>query len=184
MFNFILIHGYKGSPDNLFFPWLTKKLEEKGCKVISPELPDPAHPDHKKWTRKILNILPKNSKELSQTILIGHSLGAVAALKVLEKLPPKKKIKGVILIGAPFDKCGRDAIQNFFEKPLHFSKIQKQAKKIIVVISDDDHYVHMSHGEMYANYLQAELIIETNQKHFQNPNYPNLLNIIDKLLHA
>jgi len=36
----VLVHGWMGSPNDDFFPWLIKEVESEGYKVIAPSLPD------------------------------------------------------------------------------------------------------------------------------------------------
>lgn len=89
--NFVLLHGYTGSPEANFFPWLKKELENKGYKVSVPKLPDTNNPNIIEQIDYVL----KNCRFDENTVLLGHSLGSVIALKVLENL--KKPIKKLIL---------------------------------------------------------------------------------------
>jgi hypothetical protein len=45
----ILIHGWDGFPNNCWFPWLKKELEDKDFEVIVPAMPNPEHPKVKPW---------------------------------------------------------------------------------------------------------------------------------------
>ncbi|MEK7546732.1 MAG: alpha/beta fold hydrolase [Patescibacteria group bacterium] len=80
--NFVLLHGYNGSPKGNFRPWLKKELEKKGYKVSVPALPNSKNPKVAEQVEYVL----KHAKFDKNTVLLGHSLGAIVALKVLEKL--------------------------------------------------------------------------------------------------
>jgi predicted alpha/beta hydrolase family esterase len=41
MANIFIIHGSYGNPDENWFPWLKKELEQEGHKVFVPKFPTP-----------------------------------------------------------------------------------------------------------------------------------------------
>ena len=86
MKNYVFIfHGTEGYPEENWFPWMKEKLEAKGCEVIIPQFPTlPIVPAKiSEW----FEVLKKHEKYINEdTIIIGHSLGGVFALRVLEKL--------------------------------------------------------------------------------------------------
>ena len=41
MKNVIIIHGTEGYPEENWFPWLKKNLEERGYNVTVPQFPSP-----------------------------------------------------------------------------------------------------------------------------------------------
>ena len=94
--NVFIFHGTEGNPEENWFPWLEQKLEEKGCKVFVPQFPSPPLIPAKisEWSEVL-----KNYEQFidENTIIIGHSLGGVFALKVLEKL--KHPVRAVFLTG-------------------------------------------------------------------------------------
>jgi len=92
--SYILLHGYTGSPKKHFFPWLKKELEKRGAKVYAPELPDSEDPKVYDQVAEVLKSAPFDEN----TVLVGHSLGGVVALKVLEKL--KKPVRKTVLIAS------------------------------------------------------------------------------------
>ncbi len=90
--NFVLLHGYDGSPSANFFPWLKKELESKGYNVFVPALPNSENP---KVAEQVDYVL-KHAKFDENTILLGFSLGGVVAMKVLERL--KKPIRKTVFL--------------------------------------------------------------------------------------
>lgn len=91
--NFVLLHGYRSSPDENFFPWLKKELENRGYRVQAPNLPNSAKPRVEEQVSYVL----KNVSFDKNTVLLGHSLGSVVALKTLEKL--ECRIRKTVLVG-------------------------------------------------------------------------------------
>ncbi|MEK9180124.1 MAG: class I tRNA ligase family protein [Patescibacteria group bacterium] len=91
--NFVLLHGYRGSPEKNFFPWLKKELANRGYKVQAPELPNSGDP-------RVYDQVEHALKTVSfdeNSVILGHSLGTVVALKVLERV--KRPVRKTILVG-------------------------------------------------------------------------------------
>ncbi|MBI2129384.1 leucine--tRNA ligase [Candidatus Woesearchaeota archaeon] len=134
--NYVLIHGYAGSPDALFFPWLRKELEGKGYKVNVPNLPDTDNPDVIKQAEYVL----KNERFDENTVLLGHSLGAAVALKILERL--EKPIKKLILAAGFIEPKFKDKKRPFdetFNWKFDFDKIKKNVKDIAILRAKNDY---------------------------------------------
>ena len=52
---FVLIHGFKASPESNFFPWLKDELRKLGHEVEVPALPHPESPDAEEWTKYLVD---------------------------------------------------------------------------------------------------------------------------------
>src|SRR5581483_4558295 len=90
--NYLILHGFTGRSDKNFIPWLKKSLEEKGFEVQAPQLPDTDHPTEAGQVGYVI----ENCKINKQTIIIGHSLGGLVAMKALQKI--NKPIAGLVLV--------------------------------------------------------------------------------------
>src|SRR3989344_448697 len=96
--NVFIFHGTEGYPEENWFPWLKEKLEAKGCKVFVPQFPSPPVVPAKlsEW----FEVLKDYEQYIDEnSILIGHSLGGVFILRVLEKL--QHPVRAVFLVGTP-----------------------------------------------------------------------------------
>ena len=67
-----LIHGWEGSPEEGWRPWLKKELEKRNFSVTVPEMPDSKYPTIDKWLTYLKNIVKKPSED---SYFVGHSLG-------------------------------------------------------------------------------------------------------------
>jgi len=78
----ILIHGNGGgSAKEHWFPYTKRELGKLGVETIARTFPDPVYAREKYW-------LPFLKDELGadkNTILVGHSSGAIAAMRFAEK---------------------------------------------------------------------------------------------------
>lgn len=76
-----IVHGYGGTPEKHWFPWLAAKLCENNIECHRLTMPDTDNPNPDKW----LNALIAQVQLDDQAILIGHSLGCIAILNFLAK---------------------------------------------------------------------------------------------------
>jgi len=166
MTNIFIFHGTEGYPEENWFPWLKKELGAKGGQIFVPQFPTPPVVPAKiaEW----FDVLKDYEQYLNEeTILIGHSLGGVFALRILEKL--KHPVKAVFLTGTPI---GVRPILNY-ERDNSFSGfsfnwpiIKANAKYFAVFQSDNDPFVSLGNGQALAYNLGVELSFIPNAGHF------------------
>lgn len=174
--NYVLLHGFGGTPDGIFFMWLKKELDKKGLKYQAPQLPNPDKPTEEEQ----VNFILQNCKFDDKTVLFGHSLGAVVAMKVLEKLD--KKIAGLILAGGFVEHNFKDRSRPFdktFNWEFDFDKIRSKAGFVRILSDPTDYAVPLEQGKILAKELQGELIEQPGVKpHFTAEQEPIILTTI------
>ncbi len=109
-YRYVLLHGFTGKPSDNIYVWLKKELESRGHSVIVPELPNTERPSEEEQ----VSVALKATEYDESTILYGHSLGTVVAMKVAEKL--NKKIAGLVLAGGFVDAKFKDHPRNFTDR--------------------------------------------------------------------
>ncbi|WP_298457275.1 alpha/beta hydrolase [uncultured Cellulomonas sp.] len=80
--NAILFHGTGGSPDAIWYPWLARRLTDRGYAVQTPHYPALN-------VEPIATFLPQVLRRHAfddETVLVGHSGGAALLLSLLEHL--------------------------------------------------------------------------------------------------
>lgn len=100
----LLLHGTDGSSVSNWLPWLKDQLESEGWQVWVPDLPQANEPNIKRYNQHIF----KNKDWVfdEQTIIIGHSSGAVAALGILQELAEGVKVAETVMVGSFKDDLG------------------------------------------------------------------------------
>lgn len=161
MKNALILHGTEDNSKKHWFPWLKQELENLGYDVWVPDLPNAEKPNIEKYWKHV-----KNFNFNEESILIGHSSGAVAILGFLERLPKNVKVKTSYLVGSFKDNLDWDALDELFIKPFDFGKIKNSCEKFAFVHSDDDPYCPLEHAEYLSQKVNGELIILKAQKHF------------------
>ncbi len=171
--NFVLLHGYKGSPEKNFFPWLKKELENRGYKVQVPALPNPKNPSVYDQVDYVIKTVSFDDN----TVIVGHSLGSVVALKVLERInQPARK---TVLIGGFTENnfVDNDNFEpNIFDWKFDVKKISKNAGFLLSMrdLTDDavPQYQPLKLSETFGGQLVDFKAIKP---HARNTNEPEVL---------
>jgi len=184
MKNALILHGTNANSKSNWFPWLKEELEKKGWKVWVPDLPQSNKPSIKRYNAFIFS--NKGWKFNDNSLLIGHSSGAVAILGILQHLPKNIVVDTCILVGSFKDDLGWETLKGLFEVDFDFARIKRHSKRFVFIHSDDDPYCPLEHAKYLSEKLEGELIILNNQGHFnleKGPEYkkfPFLLEILGK----
>jgi len=183
MSNIFIFHGTEGYPEENWFPWMKQELEQKGNKVFVPQFPSPPIVPSKisEW----LEVLKDYKKYIDEdTILIGHSLGGVFTLRILEKL--NHPVKAVFLIGTPIGVkpiLNYDRDSSFSGFKFDWDSIKNKANHFTVFQSDTDPYVSLENGQELAKHLNVELDFVPNAGHFNaKAGYLKFEKLRDKVL--
>jgi len=175
----VLFHGYAGTPDRQWFPWLHAEIEKLGIAVTAPAMPSPLHPRYKDWLK---TVKPLAAKWDEQTLIVAHSLGGVIALRALEKYA-QRRVAGVLLISSPFTSLiNVKQLVEFFEKPIDWPKVRAMSATFAVLHAKDDPLVPHDHGIRYAEALGADLRILPKGGHLNGKKIPLLLAAIKRHL--
>src|SRR3989338_7043146 len=172
-YTFVILHGFRSWP---FFPrwrWLKKELEKNGHSVIIPRLPHTYFPSEEAQVSAALNAASYDEN----TVLVGHSLGAVVALKVLEKL--KSPIARLVTIGGFIDTYFKDTQRNFekrFSWEFDGAAIKRNARSITVLHDPRDHAISELQAESLAKLLGVQVTRGvSNEPHFTGATEPDVL---------
>ena len=172
--NYVLLHGFTGSVEANFFPWLKQQLEKNGKKVWAENLPDTSNPSIDKQVEFVL----KNVEFNENTVLLGHSLGSVVALKVLERL--KTPIKKLVL-AAGFAEPGFLDHERVFEPQIKtdgfdFRLIKKNAGDIVLLRAKNDTAVPQERSEFIKSKIGGRIVdFQANDDHITGDIEPEVL---------
>ncbi len=172
-YKFVILHGYKGSPEMPRWQWIKKELEAMGHEVVIPALPHSSNPSE---NEQVMAALAATTYD-ERTVLVGHSLGAVVALKVLEKL--KKPIARLVTVGGFADPNFKDT-QRDFEKnwvwQFNAKTIRKNTPSIAVLHDPHDYAVSDAQADTLAKLLGVSVTIgNANKPHFTGDTEPDVL---------
>ena len=172
------------TPRKTGFPGPRREFEARGHTVIVPQFPTPEGQSVAAWMASLDVYRPQIN---SNTILIGHSLGGLFMLRLLESLGAP--VAASVFVGAPI---GVRPLSNYdrdseFSQGFEFdwAKIRQNAGRVIVFHSDNDPYVSLSNGQELARELGVELTFVPGAGHFSTrtggyTEFPLLLEKLDQ----
>lgn len=172
----VLIHGYNSGPDQNYNPWLAEQLRAKGFEVIAPKLPLEGEPDAMLCIDALVQAVGRLD---DKTIIVGHSLGAVLALRYIEAAEAASIPRAVVLVGAPWQ-TKSEKIKNLFLSEFDYDVVAWKAKEFVIVHDKEDKLVPFDHALKYQKMLNGELVETTSNDHFMDAQYPILLETIVK----
>ena len=94
MKNALILHGTANDSTRNWFPWLKMELEQHGYHVWAPDLPGSEKPNLKRYNKFIFS----KWKFDKDSVIVGHSSGAVATLGILQSLPKGHTIDKALLV--------------------------------------------------------------------------------------
>lgn len=163
-----------------WFPYVKTELEKLGLKVISRNFPDPIEAKASVW-------LPFLKDELGadeNSILIGHSSGAVAAMRFAEN----NRVLGSILISPCYTDLGEESerVSGYYKDLWQWEEIKYNQDWIIQFSSTDDPFIPIEEARYIHKMLETEYYEFTDQQHFGFPNpkseFPEIVKMIKEKL--
>jgi uncharacterized protein len=156
----IFIHGNGNStPNDNWFPYVKNKLEKLNVKVIAQQFPDIPLAREKYWLPFL--------KELGadqHTILIGHSSGALAAMRFAEN----NILLGSVLVSAMHTDLGIESekLSGYYNRPFNWQAIRDNQKWIVQFASTDDPWIPIEEPRFINKQLKTKYYEFNNQGHF------------------
>lgn len=166
MIRAILIHGNGGGkPTDNWFPYLKTELEKLGIKVEAPQFPDADLARASYWIPFLKDVL----KTDEQTIIIGHSSGAIAAMKFAEQ----NRLLGSVLVGTYHTDLGLETekLSGYFDSPWDWEAIKKNQQWIIQFADTSDPWIPIEEARYVHEKLNTDYHESTHQGHFGGDHY-------------
>lgn len=156
----ILIPGNGGgTPQDNWLPYLENELPKFGIEVINKQFPDPELARKEYW----LPFIEKLGAD-DNTIIIGHSSGAVAAMRYAEK----NQILGSVLVGACYTDLGLESEKqsHYYDTEWRWEDIKKNQQWIIQFASVDDPFIAIEEARYIHENLKTDYYEYVNKGHF------------------
>ena len=181
------MHGFTGGANKNFVPWLVGELKAHGYSVQAPQLPNTDDPKESEQVPFVL----KNVKFDENTVLIGHSLGGVVAMKVVEKL--SHPINELVLIAPAIDEKHRTEAYlnsskpknfiNHFDMTYSYEQIIKKTGSILLLSDEKESAIRGEYMSFLSDQLKATLLSTSAERtHFTDKQEPFILkNILNKI---
>lgn len=162
-------------PEYIWHPYVKSELEKLGVETINVEFPDPDIARKEYWLPFI-----KQLGADEHTILIGHSSGAVAAMRYAEI----NKILGSVLLGVYTSDLGdeKEKQSGYFDEPWNWEAIKNNQQWSTVFASTDDKYIPIEIPREIRDNLGADYYEYTDKGHWGQKEVPEVIEAIKKYL--
>lgn len=172
MTNVFIFHGVEGTPQENWFPWLKRELENfsdgqngRQYRIFIPQFPTPDGQTLENW----LGTFEQYADQINKNaIFIGHSLGGLFMLSLLEKY----KIKMAVFVASFGELPGNkfdDGMLTFVpsvRQNFDWQKIRQNCEQFFVFHSDNDPYVKLRIAQKLAENLGVDVTIVEGAGHF------------------
>lgn len=163
-----IVHGWGGSPDDHWLPWLRQMLEKQKFEAYAPQMPNTDEPDITEW---VTTLAAEVGHLTDSTFFIGHSIGSQAIMRYLEG-QAGKRAGGCVFVAGWFKLENLPAVevpiaQPWQEMPIDFEKVLSVTDKFTVFISDNDDYDAVEeNARLFRQNLKADVHILHKKGHF------------------
>lgn len=134
----VIAHCWTGTPEAGWYPAVGEQLRNLGFRVDIPALPAPDTPEPSAWLEAITQAVVTPDRDL---LLIGHSLGALAALHWLAMTPSHTRIAGLFLVAPPLSQTGLPEVDQFLAPAPDLAEACNRVARAAVLVSDADKYL-------------------------------------------
>ena len=173
----ILIHGNGGcTAGDIWLPWLERELIALGLDVINHTFPDNIKARASIWLPYLESLDADEN-----TILVGHSSGAVAAMRYAET----HRLLGSVLVGVCHTDLG-DAFERasgYYAKPWQWDTIRGNQQFIGIFNSTDDPHIPVNEARFVAAQLKCSYFEFTDRGHFvDRREFPEALGFVRRMV--
>lgn len=178
---FVILHGYKSGPEKHFHPWLKDRLEAAGNEVVIPKLPNSDDPD----ISEQVSYVQENVELTEDTVLVGHSLGTIVAMRVLESLD--HRVKKTFLIApytdTDFANSKKRGYEDTTEWEFDYSQIREHAGQLINLRPREDTSISDTQYQRAENELGGSWEpIKVKEPHAKGKKEPAILSYLSNQL--
>ena len=154
-------------------------MKKKNIRVAFPALPNSENPVEEEWIKGLRNEGIVFTKD---TVLVGHSLGCVALMRLVESFDKNECAGKLIMVAGFGENLGISELENFFKTGFNWKKIKEKVRKIILVYSDNDPFISVEVSKRLIKKLNAEGILERGAGHINIGSgfmsYPRALRLV------
>jgi len=164
----ILVHGNGGcTAGDFWLPAVERDLAAAGLRVINRTFPDNVKARARIW----LPFLESLGVD-EHTIVVGHSSGALAAMRYAETRP----LLGSVLVGVCHTDLGDgfEAASGFYEAPWRWDRIRANQRWIGIFNSSDDPHIPVAEARFVAAQLRCSYFEFEDRGHFTDSTLPEV----------
>ncbi|KAF0698177.1 Aste57867_11162 [Aphanomyces stellatus] len=185
MLRFLIVPGSNvpSVEKKYWYAWLATELRTRGFEVVLNDMPDPYVARESMWLPFIRDVMKCDE----DTIFIGHSSGAQAAMRLAEST----KLRGMVLVSACVTDLDmeHERASGYYDRPWEYEKIKANVSWVIQFGSPDDPFLPATEQNQVAAALDSEYHFlpgteELGYGHYMTPRVPFILDAILKKINS
>lgn len=156
-----------------WYGWLEEQLKaEPGVEVLMSDMPDPFVARENVW----LPFVQRSWAPDERTVVIGHSSGAEAAMRLAETT----KLLGIVLVSACHTDLGisNERASGYYARPWLWEDIRENVGRIVQFGAKDDPFLPLKEQQHVADSLRAEFHRLDGRGHFMEDEMPELMDVV------
>ncbi|MFI6325005.1 RBBP9/YdeN family alpha/beta hydrolase [Nonomuraea sp. NPDC050556] len=164
MSKIVVSHELASDPGQAWYGHLSAQLGALGHEVAVPQMPDPETPSPEPWAKAVT----AEVADPADTVLVGHSLGGVNLLRVLQR-HDGAPYAGLVLVASMAHEVGYEALAPFFEGGFDWDRIRSAVRGVRVLVATDDPVLTpdpLEHVRIFADKLGATAVVTPGGVHF------------------
>jgi uncharacterized protein len=173
----IMIHGNGGcTAGDIWLPWLERELTTLGIDVINETFPDNIKARAAFWLPHLESL---GADE--HTILVGHSSGALAAMRYAES----HRLLGSILVAVCHTDLGDgfEAASGYYASAWQWDAIRNNQQWIAIYNSSDDPHIPVAEARFVAAQLRCSYFEFADRGHFvDSRQFPEVVEFVRRKL--
>lgn len=152
--------------------WIAEQMPDTD--VLLPSFPNGSNAVYDEWKIYFEKLLPFFEDDVQ---LVGHSLGAMFLAKYLNENPLSEPIKKIILIAGGYNDDSNEDLGSF--RVSTAKNISHSTNEVHLLHSKDDPVVSFTElAKFQADLPDAIIHVFSNRGHFNEPTFPELLEIL------
>lgn len=158
--------------DANWYGWLEAELKREAIfdEVVLPlTMPDPVAAKESVWVPFLRDALGADAR----TIVVGHSSGAEAAMRLAETT----ELAGLALVSACHTDLGDagERAAGYYARPWEWAAIRANVPAIAQFHGDDDPFIPLAEARHVAKSLESDYVELRARSHFFSPPFPELV---------
>ncbi|MCX4240736.1 alpha/beta hydrolase [Paraliomyxa miuraensis] len=182
----LLVPRGSGHEDSDYYPWLRAELAERGVlpqRDVAPLQP-PSAPDLQATVAAVRERLhPEHRPE--RTLVLGHSVGAQAAMRAIAQLPTGTTVGALLLVAGwwSVDEPWPSLVP-WMETPFDWDRVRTAARRRMLLVSTNDPFTAnaTTTAQQFEQRIDAEVRVVPDAKHFNAAQEPAVLQAVLALL--
>jgi predicted alpha/beta hydrolase family esterase len=165
----IIVHGHASSPLKYWFTNLAEELKKTGIReVLIPWMPHPYFPTIRSWKKRLASIIGNSG---AITAVIGHSFGAISALRLAEDT----KIHTIISISTPVRWVWHPWLRaRFLYREPQWQLLQANIQRHLIIQAIDDWIAPLENANYLHQKLFGEVMLLNSGGHLCSETLPSL----------